>query len=120
MKNITPLIVIGLMLIIGLFVFTAMPASLSEGKHKVEVDHVSATKMSDGSMTVYCMIVNQDTIPVTDVSVGIYVLDSLGNVMMSKELVFFSVDSLRPHKKALFTESFPDCWDCDGVKVVPH
>ena len=120
MKNITPLPLAGLMLAICFFVFTAMPASVGEGKPKVEVSHVSATRTSDGSMIVYCMIVNPDTISATDVSIGVYALDSLGNVVRSKELMFFSTDSLRPNQKALFTESFPECWDCDRVEVVPH
>jgi len=120
MKNIIPLTLIALMLIIGLFVLTPTPASLQEGGPKVKVEHVSASRMSDGSLTIYCRIVNADTVPVTNVSIDMYVLDSMGTVLSSKKLVFFSENSLMPNQKALFTETFEDCWSCEEVQVVPQ
>lgn len=120
MKNITPLILAALMLVMGLLVFNAGSAFMQDGKPKVEIVHMSASKMSDGSLTVYCMFTNRDTVPATDVRIDVYALDSLGNVLAAKELLFFSTNSIKPDQKALFTESFPDCWECDEVKVVPR
>jgi hypothetical protein len=118
MRNFTPLIILTILLTTCLYVMVPMPAFMSE-KPKVSIEHVSASKMSDGSLTVYCMFVNRDTVSVTDVHIEVYTLDSMDNILDAKELVFFSSDSLRSNQKAIFTENFSDCWPCEGVKVVP-
>lgn len=109
-----------MILVMGLFVLTPRPAAVQDGRPKVMVEHVSASRMSDGSLTIYCRIVNVDTVPVTDVIIDVYVLDSMGNVLESKKLVFFNESNLMPNQKALFTEAFDDCWTCEEVQVIPH
>lgn len=120
MRNITPLILTAIMLAIALFVFNAGSAFMTDGGPKVEINHLSASKMSDGSLTIYCMFMNNDTVPMTDVHIDVYALDSLGNILALRELTFFSEDSIKPGQKAIFTENFSDCWQCEGVRAVPR
>lgn len=120
MKNIIFLIIAALTLIVGLFVLTPRPAAMQNERPKVMIEHISSSLMSNGSLTIYCKIINIDTVPVKDVSMDIYVLDSLGNVLASKKLIFFSQISLMPKQKALFTEAFENCWACEGVQVIPR
>lgn len=118
MRNITPIILAVLFLAIGLTI--SSPAWRPPEKPKVTIDHVSASKASDGSLGVYCVMVNKSPVALVDVEVSLHVMDSVGTIVRTKELVFFRTDSLRPQQKAAFAESFPDCWDCDSVKAVAH
>jgi len=113
--------ILGWLLLLAWFLaFEPNPASFPEKDPRVKIDHVSFSRMSDGSLSVYCIIQNVDTVPMSDINIRVYILDSIGDVMRSRDLVFFSTDSLRPDQKALFTESFPECWDCRSVKVVQY
>ncbi len=116
MRNVTPVLLIVLAIVIGVLISDRYPAHMF-AESKVRVEHVSSSKMSDGSLSVYCTLQNMDTVAVSDVEVSIVVTDSLNNVVQSRDLVFFSEGSLRPNQKALFVENFSDCWSCEGVQV---
>lgn len=116
MRNFTPLIIVLIVLFIGLLSPRRSPALLSDPP-RVSVESVSYTRTSDGSMVIYCMFQNKDSIPVSNVVIDLFVVDSAGQVLQSKELVFFTKTMLEPSQKALFSESFPECWDCVEAKA---
>ncbi len=84
---------------------------------RVAVDHLSAGRTSDGSMTIYCIVKNVDSIPATAIDVRIQVMDSVGGFLQGKEMVLLAEDTLMPGDKALFTELFEECWVCKEVEV---
>jgi len=119
MKNATPIIIVLLALVIGLCAPSMSPSWMQDRSPAiVVVDHLSASRTSDGTLMVYCMLQNVDTIPATNFNVRITAMDSNNVVVRSRELIMLRSDTLRPGQKALFTESFDECWECHGIRVV--
>lgn len=103
-----------------IFTCILMSCSFESSKEtpKIQQTHLSLTRMSDGSGSIYYIVDNSnpDTVDVDGFVLEFFDVDKK-NIKVFEDTADVH---LLPMQKTIYVWSLKDCWECDSLIVTPY